>query len=120
MDPEVPSGDDPNQGLDYDVGVALHEWTTRWSEIEDAKRDDSELALPVAVDLLEEMYRELDIPTKGAAEPHTEDMPLRLAEVRDVGDRIQAGLDVTAEELDDAWASASDVLAYLTRDVDPS
>jgi hypothetical protein len=119
MDPEVPSSDDPNQGLDYDVGVSLHEWTTRWSEIEDAKRDDPEQALPDAVDLLEQMYRELDIPTTGPAEPHTEDMPLRLAEVRDVGDRIQADEDVTAEELDDAWASANDVFAYLTADVDP-
>lgn len=118
MDPEVPGGDDANQGLDFDVGVSLHEWTTRWSEIEDAKRDDSEQALPDAIDLLEEMYRELDIPTNGAAKAPTEDMPERLAEVRDVGDRIQAE-DVTTEELDDAWASASDVFAYLTADVNP-
>ncbi len=119
MDPEVPSGDDPNQGLDYDVGVSLHEWTTRWSQIEDAKRDDAEQALPDAVDLLEEMYRELHIPTEGATEAHTEDLPLRLEEVRDVSDRIGADLDVTAEELDDAWASARDVFAYLTAAVDP-
>jgi len=113
MDPAVPSDDDPNAGLDFDIGVALHEWETRWAEIEEARQDDEGEAIHAALDLLEEMYRELHVPTGGVDDAPTEDLHGRLKEIREVDARVQSGEDVTAEELDDAYASARDAVLFL-------
>ena len=113
MDPAVPSDDDPNAGLDFDIGVSLHEWETRWVEIEELRDDDEGEALHAALALLEEMYRELRVPIDGVDDAPTEDLHGVLKEIRTVDARLQAREDVTAEELDDAYASARDAVQFL-------
>ena len=113
MDPQVPGGDYPNAGLELDTGLSTHEWTTRWAEVEEARRDDEAEALSRAVDLLQEMFREFEIPADEAGTPPTEDLPARLTEIRQVRELAEADAPVTAEELDDAFASARDVFDYL-------
>jgi hypothetical protein len=96
-----PSGNDPDAGLQPDVGADLHVWTTRWEQIEEDRADAPGEALEEAADLLDEMFQALEVPTKPAA-PDTEDVVRARAELRDVIDRINREAPVAREELDDA------------------
>jgi hypothetical protein len=113
MDPEVPDSSEPYPGLDFDVGVSLHEWATRWSELEDERELDPGEALSGALDLLDEMYRELHVPTRAPDAAATEDLSELLDEVRDVRRRWQADEPVDGEELEDAWDVARDAYDRL-------
>jgi len=63
-------GDDPDTGLAPDIGVSLHEWTTRWGQIEEDWPNSPGEALEEAADLLGER----GVPTGAdAAMPETED-----------------------------------------------
>jgi len=115
MDPQVPGSEGPEQGLDYDAGESLEEWSTRWSELKDARGDDEAEALDGVVDLLDEMYREVGVPESGVDNPGTEELPRILEEVRDVNRRLQADEPVPTEELDDAWRAAREGFDYLVR-----
>ena len=101
-----PSGNDPDAGLQPDVGADLHVWTTRWEQIE-ADRDDAPgEALEEAADLLDEMFQALEVPTGPAEAPQTEDVTRARAELRDVVDRVNREAPVAREELDDAFDEA--------------
>jgi hypothetical protein len=42
---------------DLEPGLDLHEWETRWAEIEEALADDPAASLPAACDEIEELLR---------------------------------------------------------------
>ena len=101
-----PGGNDPDSGLQPDVGAHLHEWTTRWEQIEEDREDAPAEALEEAADLLDEMAGVLHIPTAGAEAPRTEDIPQALAELRDVAGRVRSDTPVGSEEIEDAFDEA--------------
>jgi len=101
-----PSGDDPDSGLQPDVGADLHEWTTRWEQIEQDREDAPAEALEEAAELLEEVAGALHVPTGETEAPPTEDVPRALAELRDVVGRVGADLPVASDELREAFDEA--------------
>ena len=101
-----PSGNDPDSGLQPDVGADLHLWTTRWEQIEEDRADAPGEALEEAADLLDEMFQALDVPTQPTDAPGTEDVVRARAELRDVVDRVNREAPVAREELDDAFDEA--------------
>lgn len=101
-----PSGNDPDSGLQPDVGVDLHVWTTRWEQIEEARPEDPQEALADAADLLDEMFAELEVPIGPAEAPQTEDLVKAREQIRDVVDRLNREAPVDREELDDALDEA--------------
>jgi hypothetical protein len=101
-----PSGNDPDSGVQPDIGVDLHLWTTRWEQIEEARPDDPQEALADAADLLDEMFAELDVPTGPTEAPETEDVTKAREQIRDVLDRLDREAPVDGEEVDDALDEA--------------
>jgi hypothetical protein len=101
-----PSGNDPDAGLQPDIGADLHVWTTRWDQIEEDRADAPGEALEEAADLLDEMFQALEVPTGPAEAPQTEDVIRARAELRDVIDRYNREAPVEREELDDAFDEA--------------
>jgi hypothetical protein len=101
-----PSGNDPDSGLQPDVGADLHEWTTRWEQIEQDREDDPAEALEEAAALLEEMTAALHVPSGPVDTPATEDLPQAEAELADVIARMRADAPVASEELRDAFDEA--------------
>ncbi len=101
-----PSGNDPDAGMQPDVGADLQLWTTRWEQIEEARTDDAPEALADAADLLDEMFSELDIPTRPTEAPETEDLVKAREQIRDVLDRLSREAPVDREEVDDAFDEA--------------
>ena len=101
-----PSGNDPESGLQPDVGADVHEWTTRWEQIEEDREDAPAEALEEAAGLLDEMADALHVPTGDAETPQTEDVPQALAELRDVIARARGGQPVAGDELREAFDEA--------------
>jgi hypothetical protein len=101
-----PSGNDPDSDLQPDVGADLHEWTTRWEQIEQDREDAPAEALEEAAELLEEMAGALQVPSGEAETPPTEDVPQALTELRDVAGRLGADVPVESDELREAFDEA--------------
>jgi hypothetical protein len=101
-----PSGNDPDSGLQPDVGADLHVWTTRWQQIEEARTDDAPEALADAADLLDEMFETLEVPTQPTDAPETEDVTRAREQIRDVLGRLSREAPVDGEEVDDAFDEA--------------
>jgi hypothetical protein len=101
-----PSGNDPDAGLQPDVGADLHQWTTRWEQIEEDRDDAPADALEEAAALLDEMVVALRVPHRPADTPETEDISQARAELASVVERLQADEAVAGEELQDAFDEA--------------
>jgi hypothetical protein len=101
-----PSGNDPDAGLQPDVGADLHVWVTRWNQIEEDRADAPEEALEEAADLLDEMFETLGVPTRPTEAPETEDLVKAREQIRDVIDRTNHETPVAREEVDDAFDEA--------------
>jgi|GraSoiStandDraft_57_1057295.scaffolds.fasta_scaffold212783_2 hypothetical protein len=101
-----PSGNDPDAGLQPDLGADLHVWTTRWDQIEQDRADAPQEALEEAADLLDEMFAELHVPTRATEAPETEDVVRAREQIQDVVGRINRDVRVAAEEVDAAFEEA--------------
>ena len=66
-------------------GLDLHEWETRWSELEAAFETDAAGTLPGAADLLEEVLG------TGPDGELDDDLRASVRSAREVGDRIERG-----------------------------
>jgi hypothetical protein len=114
----APSSDEPNQGLDYDLGLSLHEWTTRWSQIEEDREDEPGEALRDATLLLREMAEQLRIPTDPASAPETEEFTRALEALFDLVTRYEHDEPMDDDELDDAFVNAREMFDLLVGDRD--
>lgn len=114
----APSSDEPNQGLDFDLGVSLHEWTTRWSQIEEDREDDEGEALREATQLLDEMARQLHVESDPVSAAQTEDLTRALAGLRDLVSRYENDGPVDADEFEDAFVNAREMFDLLVGDRD--
>ena len=101
-----PGGNDPDTGLQPDVGLDVHEWTTRWEQIEEDRADAPDEAVEEAAALLDEMFAALRVPTHGAAAPPTEDITEARVELDALLARLRAGADTSAEDIDAAFDEA--------------
>ena len=108
-----PSGNDPDAGLQPDVGADIHIWTTRWEQIEEDSADAPLEALEEAADLLDEMFDALHVPTRGAEAPETEDIVRAREQIRDVVDRTNREAPVDAEEVGEAFDEARGTFQLL-------
>jgi hypothetical protein len=110
----APGGNDPEAGVRQDLGVSLHEWTTRWEEIEEDHADAPGESLEEAVDLLDEVLAERGVPVDGdPAEPETEDVIKAFEAARDVVRRWRNDEPVGDDELADAFDDARLAFAYV-------
>jgi hypothetical protein len=66
-------------------GLDLHEWETRWAELEEALAEDPAGALPEACDLIEETL---------GLDYLSDELELSYQAARDVADAIERGDDV--------------------------
>ena len=108
-----PSGNDPDTGLEPDVGADIHVWTTRWAQIEQDRADAPEEALEEAADLLDEMFDALHVPTRTTEVPETEDIIRAREQIRDVIDRTDREAPVDAEEVGEAFDEARGTFQLL-------
>jgi len=114
----APSSDEPNQGLDYDLGLSLHEWTTRWSQIEQDREEEPGEALRDATLLLREMAEQLRIPTDAASAPETEEFTRALEALLGLVTRYENEGPMDDDELDDAFVNAREMFDLLVGDRD--
>jgi hypothetical protein len=105
----APDSDEQNQGLDYDLGVSLHDWTTRWSQIVEDRDDEPGEALREATQLLDEMARQLRVPTDSPSAPETEEFTRALGALRDLVTRYENEEPADDDEFEDAFVNARDM-----------
>jgi len=108
-----PSGNDPDAGLQPDVGADIHIWTTRWEQIEEDSADAPLEALEEAADLLDEMFDALNVPTRATEVPETEDIIRAREQIRDVIDRTNREAPVDSEEVGEAFDEARGTFQLL-------
>jgi len=108
-----PSGNDPDTGLQPDVGADIHVWATRWDQIEEDRADAPQDALEEAADLLDEMFDALHVPTGATEAPETEDIVRAREQIRDVVDRTNRDAPVDAEEVGEAFDEARGTFQLL-------
>lgn len=78
---------------EQEPGLELHEWETRWSELDALLEDDPDGALPDACDFVERTLEEADIPT-GAVGGENEELLAPYRAARETSDRVERGEDV--------------------------
>jgi len=74
-------------------GLELHEWETRWSELDEMFQDDPAGALPDACDFVEQTLAESGIAVEEVGGEHDELLTGYRA-ARDTSDRVERGEDV--------------------------
>ena len=78
---------------EQEQGLELHDWETRWSELDALLEDDPAAALPDACDFVERTLEEADVPT-GAVAGENEELLVPYRAARDTADRVERGEDV--------------------------
>jgi hypothetical protein len=78
---------------EQEPGLELHEWETRWSELEPLLEEDPAGALPQACDFVEQVLNEADIPT-GAVDGSNAELLAPYRAARETSDRVERGEDV--------------------------
>ena len=110
-------GNDDNAGLHYDEGVNEHEWATRWDDLDTALGDTPREALPEAVGLLHDMLVERGVALEGTpgAAP-TEDVPTEYRALRETADVLDAGEELSDEDVEDAVGRVRELYRFLIDD----
>jgi hypothetical protein len=101
-------------------GLDLHEWQTRWQELQDAAAEDPEAALPEIARFVQQMLVErryqLDEPvTAGGEDP---DIVRDYLAAREVADLVVAG-PAEPEDVMVALENLSEIYEYLVADRRP-
>ena len=74
-------------------GLELHEWETRWSELEPMLRDDPAGALPEACDFVEQALTESSIPVD-QIEGESDELLAAYRAARETANRVEGGAEV--------------------------
>ena len=77
-------------------GLDLHEWATRWQELQEQFEEDADGTLPAAVDFIERLLDEagFDLEEPLVVQEESRDFVTTYRSVREVADRIERGEDV--------------------------
>ena len=98
----------------YEPGLDLHEWETRWQELQDAAADAPDEALPEIVRFVQQMLAErnfqLDEPV--TAEGEDPDVVRDFLAARDLTRRAEAGT-VEPEDVEVALENLREIYEYL-------
>ena len=89
-----------------DPGLELHEWETRWQELEQALADDPAGTLPEACDLVEE--------TLVVDDGVDEDLAAAYRAARETADRLERGEDVDPGDVGAAIENLRSIRAALS------
>lgn len=73
-------------------GLELHEWETRWSELDELLEEDPAGALPTACDFVEQALAESETATSVGGE--NDELLAGYEAARDTAERIERGEDV--------------------------
>ena len=93
-------------------GLELHEWETRWSELEPLLDEDPAGALPEACDFLEQVLGEADIPREAVGGENEELLvPYRAA--RETANRVETGENVDPGDVSAAIENVRSVYETL-------
>jgi hypothetical protein len=98
----TPSGDYDSAGLEFDQGLNLHDWVTRWAEIEELFDESREEGLTAAAELLERMMSEMGqrLTDPALATTGTEEEVKDLEVIRDAADRLANEQPIDDDEAD--------------------
>jgi hypothetical protein len=96
-------------------GLDLHEWETRWQELEEAAADAPDEALPEIVGLVGEMMaaRGLDLKEPVTAEGADVDLVRDYLAARDVANAVEAGNEPDDEDIAVALDDLREIYEYL-------
>jgi hypothetical protein len=96
-------------------GLDLHEWETRWQELEEAAADAPDEALPEIVRLVGEMMaaRGLDLKEPVTAEGADVDLVRDYLAARDVANAVEAGNEPDDEDIAVALDDLREIYEYL-------
>jgi hypothetical protein len=99
-------------------GLDLHEWETRWQELEEAAADAPDEALPEIVRLVGEMMaaRGLDLKEPVTAEGEDVDIVRDYLAARDVAGAVEAGNEPDDEDIAVALDDLREIYEYLVSD----
>ena len=75
---------------EQEPGLELHEWETRWSELEPLLDEDPAGALPEACDFLQSALDEADVPTE-AVDGENEELLAPYRAARETATRVERG-----------------------------
>jgi len=87
-----------------DPGLDLHEWETRWAELEEALAEDPAGALPDACDLIEETL---------GLDYVSDELELSFQAAREIADAVERGDDVDPGDIGAAVANLLAIRAAL-------
>jgi hypothetical protein len=101
-------------------GLDLHEWETRWQELQEEIADSPEQAISEVDRLLEQMLvaRGFQIDEPVTAEGEDPDIIRQFLAARDVARRAEEG-EADLDEIEDAIAGYRDIYEYLIEDRAP-
>ena len=100
-----------------DPGLDLHEWETRWSDLQDQAADAPDEALPEVVRLVEEMLveRGYDLENPVVEEGEDPDIVRDFLAARDIA-RAAEKTDLEAEDVQTALEDLAEIHDYLVED----
>jgi hypothetical protein len=97
-------------------GLDLHEWETRWQELQDLAADDPQATLPEMVRFVEQILAERGMtPGVATAEADDGDVARDFLAARDVATAVEAG-GADPGDVAAALESLRDVYAYVAAD----
>jgi hypothetical protein len=98
-------------------GLDLHEWETRWQELQEMAADEPAETLPEIVRLVEQMLRERRIPLDEpvTAEGDDPDISRDFMAAREVAQAVQAG-GADPEDITVALDNLREIYVYLVTD----
>jgi hypothetical protein len=100
-----------------DPGLDLHEWETRWSDLQDQAADAPDEALPEIVRLVEEMLtdRGFDLENPVVVEDESRDIVSDFLAARDIA-RAAETTALEAEDIQTALDDLAEIHDYLVED----
>jgi nucleoside-diphosphate-sugar epimerase len=101
-------------------GLDLHEWQTRWEELQEAAAEDPAGALPDIVRLVQQMLseRRYQLEEPVTVEGEDPDIVRDFLAARDVADAVNAG-EADPEDVAVALENLSEIYEYLVADRRP-
>jgi hypothetical protein len=99
-------------------GLDLHEWQTRWEELQELAADEPDRALPEIVRLVRQMLTErgFDLDNPVAEEGEDPDLVGDYFAAADIAERIEAGAEVERVDVAQALENLREVYEYLVAD----
>jgi alkyl sulfatase BDS1-like metallo-beta-lactamase superfamily hydrolase len=100
-----------------DPGLDLHEWETRWSDLQDQAADAPDEALPEVVRLVEEMLtdRGFDLENPVVVEDESRDIVSDFLAARDIA-RAAEATKLDQEDIQTALEDLAEIHDYLVED----